>query len=457
MSICKRFTRSLAAIIFLWSATAFAVQPLEITEVYFYESVDEISPHQLIITGRNFDNGSPIELWLGEIGAPLEIESMTEHSGYFTIVANLPEDILDGSYQLVATTGGGTVRFNAFDGVTIGAEGLQGPPGADSTVPGPQGDDGSQGDQGEQGIQGIQGEQGLSGEDGAKGDDGSQGDQGEQGIQGDQGDKGDTGNIGPPGPLGLPGPQGEPSADLTGDLCVLYGLTQFSPPDTLDCQPYQCDVPSNCGDGLTCTVDTCDLATGCDNQLIAGNCLIGGQCWTDGTGQGSCRTCDSTANDSGWTNAPSGTNCGFCAVCDAGSCSLAPAGTDPYNDCPYSSTCDGFGSCASEHLTCASPGVVELPFLAVEFLQGPAHVWAFTPYESGSYQFVVDSSILDTTLIIAGDCGDVENSLLGSADEAGSGEALTLELSAGQTVYILVDGYTSTSEGEYELIVDGPL
>ena len=123
MSICKRFTRSLAAIIFLWSATAFAVQPLEITEVYVDESG---TPYQLIVTGRNFDNGSPIELWLGEIGAPLVVESMTEHSGYFTIVANLPEGILDGSYQLVATTGGGTVRFNAFDGVTIGAEGLQG-------------------------------------------------------------------------------------------------------------------------------------------------------------------------------------------------------------------------------------------------------------------------------------------------------------------------------------------
>jgi hypothetical protein len=101
----------------------------------------------------------------------------------------------------------------------IGLTGPQGEPGADSTVPGPQGEQGPQGEtglQGEQGLQGAQGEQGIQGEVGAQGEQGIQGIQGiqgDQGIQGIQGVKGDTGDTGATGPTGETGPAGADGAD----------------------------------------------------------------------------------------------------------------------------------------------------------------------------------------------------------------------------------------------------
>ena len=118
-----------------------------------------------------------------------------------------------------------------------GVQGETGPTGADSTVPGPQGETGDQGDQGIQGVQGVagpQGPQGSQGNTGPQGETGSpgadstvagpqgatgpqgstgpQGDQGAQGIQGVQGAQGDTGPQGQEGPIGdtgVQGPQGE--------------------------------------------------------------------------------------------------------------------------------------------------------------------------------------------------------------------------------------------------------
>ena len=79
------------------------------------------------------------------------------------------------------------------------SEGLPGPPGADSMVPGPQGIQGipgSQGLQGVQGIPGIQGEIGVTGLQGIPGIQGIPGVQGEPGIDGLQGDSGPQGSPG---------------------------------------------------------------------------------------------------------------------------------------------------------------------------------------------------------------------------------------------------------------------
>lgn len=103
-----------------------------------------------------------------------------------------------------------------------GPQGIQGPPGADSTVPGPQGPAGANGisptvtitpiDGGnvvtitdETGphsfnvMNGAQGPQGIQGEKGADGAPGAKGDQGIQGPEGPAGPKGDTGAQGPAG------------------------------------------------------------------------------------------------------------------------------------------------------------------------------------------------------------------------------------------------------------------
>jgi hypothetical protein len=117
----------LSALLVLWTAAAFAVQPLEITDVYVEENVtlpgEETPTILFTIDGNNFLNGGDVELWLGDI--PLRILTWSNT----TIEAALPLGMPTtdpGSYQLIATTGGGTVRHDDFDGLTIGAEGLQG-------------------------------------------------------------------------------------------------------------------------------------------------------------------------------------------------------------------------------------------------------------------------------------------------------------------------------------------
>jgi hypothetical protein len=161
-----------AATIFLFvSSLVFAVQPIEIIDVYVDEDVvpvDEIEPTIVFtIDGVNFNNGGDVELWLGEI--PLRVLSQTDT----TLTAALPlgmQTVDVGSYQLVVTTGGGMVRQNEFDGVTIGAEGAIGP----------------------QGPQGLTGPRGL------------------EGAPGPVGPRGEVGPPGPPGPPGPIGPKGDP-------------------------------------------------------------------------------------------------------------------------------------------------------------------------------------------------------------------------------------------------------
>lgn len=221
---------------FLLASNALAVQPLEVSDAYVDETTNE-----LIITGSNLNNGGAVELWLG--GFALTVVSQDDTR----IVADLGGVTMPGSYQLVVTTGGGTVRHDDFDGVTIGAEGPQGIQGE----VGAQGDQGPQGEQGPQGPKGDQGIQGPTGEIGPKGDQGPQGEQGPlgnvgpQGPQGIQGMRGDTGPQGPqgdPGPQGDQGPQGEGNnyrlqkfIETSSASCSYGGVTASS--ETATCRP----------------------------------------------------------------------------------------------------------------------------------------------------------------------------------------------------------------------------
>lgn len=183
----KARTCLLGGILVLWSALALAVQPLEIKAVIVDDTTD---PVVLMVYGENFLNGSDLELWLGEdILLTIDPTSLTNTS----VTATLPLGYFEGSYQIIAMTGGGTVRFDDFDGVTIGAvgpkgdegaQGEQGPAGADGP-PGPQGDVGPPGPPGANCFDGIgtttadcigsQGDQGLKGLPGAEGPPGANG------------------------------------------------------------------------------------------------------------------------------------------------------------------------------------------------------------------------------------------------------------------------------------------
>ncbi len=242
MSICQRVGGLLCVATFFWGSAALAVQPVEITDAFTTdaEAHDQvITPHQhLVVLGVNFLNGGDIELTLGTFSLVVISQTDTE------VVAELPSIVAPGSYQLTATTGGGTVRHDDFDGVTIGAvgpEGPQGPQGAEGP-PGPAGQDGATGQDGAPGADGssCSASQGIGSAtvsctdgtsatvfDGAKGTDGLPGTPGADGEDGQDGTPcsvtktADTATIdcasngivnvydGAPGPEGPPGPQGE--------------------------------------------------------------------------------------------------------------------------------------------------------------------------------------------------------------------------------------------------------
>jgi hypothetical protein len=185
---------------FGFSLSATAVQPLQITEVYVDDSDD---PHLLMVTGQNFNNGGTLELWLG--GYLLTVLTQDDTM----IVAELTAGIPAGSYQLVATSGGGTVRHDDFDGVTIGAVGPAGADGADGAQ-GPAGPDGPAGADGAMGDVGLPG---LPGADGADGKDGAPGAAGVDGMDGAPGLPGSDGAPGMPGMPGMAGSDGQDGQD----------------------------------------------------------------------------------------------------------------------------------------------------------------------------------------------------------------------------------------------------
>lgn len=77
-----------------------------------------------------------------------------------------------------------------------------------------------------------------------------------------------------------------------------------------------CAGPSDCGDGLDCTTDSCDLDAGvCRHALEASHCVIDNACVDDGafksaTGDGSCRKCvGAPPSQYGWMVLGSGEPC----------------------------------------------------------------------------------------------------------------------------------------------------
>jgi hypothetical protein len=182
MSARRLMSALVGTLIMLWSATALAVQPLEITSVHV-----DYDASRIIINGVNFDNGSDLEVNLSDFNDIISVEpSPTQIIAYFVAGALEP-----GNYLLTITTGGGSVRFDEM-AITVGMDGPEG-------AKGEQGDPGSDGADGVQGPKGDTGDTGPQGLPGERGFQGIQGELGGDGVQGPKGDTGDTGPQGPPG------------------------------------------------------------------------------------------------------------------------------------------------------------------------------------------------------------------------------------------------------------------
>jgi hypothetical protein len=77
--------------------------------------------------------------------------------------------------------------------------------------------------------------------------------------------------------------------------------------------------------------------------------------------------------------------------------------------------------------------------------------WLWTPTAAGTYTIDTVGSVYDTVLYVLDGCAGAQ--LACNDDFVGLQSRLTVSLSAGQTVLIVVDGYSSTSVGSYTLNV----
>ncbi|MFO0755921.1 MAG: DNRLRE domain-containing protein [Byssovorax sp.] len=84
----------------------------------------------------------------------------------------------------------------------------------------------------------------------------------------------------------------------------------------------------------------------------------------------------------------------------------------------------------------------------------PEHTFAWTAPAAGTYRFDTYGSAFDTVLYAHdGDCNGAE---LGCNDDAGSPQSkLVLDLTAGQTIFIAVDGFNGNAQGSFTLNI-GP-
>jgi hypothetical protein len=230
MNSSIRFTWS-SVLAFVSFSSAFAAQPpgahLNITQVIVDNAAN---PTTFTISGTDFNHGSgPLVVTLGD-GAPLTIIAASET----LINAEYPGPITDGDYLLTVSMGDGQSQNDEYD-LTIGAVGPVGPAGADGV-------------DGMDGTDGAPGPQGLTGPPGPPGSPGPMGLPGSPGIQ---------------GPAGPQGPAGQNAPDLTTELCLIYQLTNNTPPDSLGCVFGQCSVDSDCGEGTWCRATQTGLEREC--------------------------------------------------------------------------------------------------------------------------------------------------------------------------------------------------
>ena len=172
-------------------------------------------------------------------------------------------------------------------------------------------------------------------------------------------------------------------------------------------------------------------------------------------------TCADLGNTCGtWDDGCGGTlECGTCA---------------PGEEC-FSGECLMIGD------TCANPIVVDaIPYAATGDTTGatpdygysagmcppetggwgataPDLVYELTPEYTNDYAITLTGTAFDSNLYVVSDCGDIDNNCLAGDEDACSNctEDVTVALTAGETYYVIVDGYAgATNDGPYALTID---
>ncbi len=155
-----------------------------------------------------------------------------------------------------------------------------------------------------------------------------------------------------------------------------------------------------------------------------------------------------------------------------------PVGGGPEVHCPHGAP-DGGGVCTGAAMggSCDNPFVVPgLPFsvqndtssASADASSGcsapvangggsPDHVYAFTAPEAGTFRVTLEAGF-DSLLYVATGCGGGAEACLGAADALGKDqvEQVTVELSGGETVFAIVDGWAAAAPiaGPYSLSIE---
>ena len=112
-----------------------------------------------------------------------------------------------------------------------------------------------------------------------------------------------------------------------------------------------CTDGASCDDGLACTTDTCDSASGqCQYAIAPGNCLIDGACYADGEGGPSCKTCAADDDNEAWS-IDAGASCDDGNPCTTGEvCSAAGVceGQTSASCCKDDADCDDGDPCTTD-------------------------------------------------------------------------------------------------------------
>lgn len=125
--------------------------------------------------------------------------------------------------------------------------------------------------------------------------------------------------------------------------CTSGGLTACSADtpvaEVCDGADNNCDDVADegtCDDGLDCTTDSCKGASGCDNVLASGSCLIDGACFEVGqlNPANPCEACAPTQSQTQWTSkvgaCDDGDACTTGDTCVEGVCTGTPEEPDGY-------------------------------------------------------------------------------------------------------------------------------
>jgi hypothetical protein len=218
-----------------------------------HEAWVDLDTNELVINGVNFDNGNLLEVTLGDV--PLTVVPSADPSLAATeIRAAMPAIFSPGTYTVLITSGGGSIRYDQID-ITVGNTGPRGPEGP----PGPKGDRGAAGAKGDTGEQGPRGQDGddcavaplFDANGQPSGAEVTCGATVAQIPKGDKGDKGEPGADGAQGLTGTPGlacwdanGNGSPDTDedLNGDAIV----------DVKDCRGEKGLAGASGAEGISC-------------------------------------------------------------------------------------------------------------------------------------------------------------------------------------------------------------